>query len=93
MIAMQGIEIRRDTGAHAVYRVVASDVIARERARLGLPVATQIRAWLGPQEALISAASDAEAWKKALALFPPTEGYRVESVRLANPAAPGPAGT
>ncbi|MCC7016898.1 MAG: hypothetical protein IT564_06820 [Rhodospirillales bacterium] len=88
---MQTIKIRRGAGSTATYRIVASDVIARERAKLGLPVASQLRAWLGPQEALVIAASDSEAWKKALALFPPTEGYRVESVRLANPDISGAA--
>ena len=71
------------------YRVAVADVIARERAELGLPVANSLRAWCGPQEALIAAANEADAWEKALGLFPRIEGYRVESVRLAQPAAPG----
>ena len=69
------------------YRVAVDDVIARERAELGLPVANSLRAWCGPQETLIAAASEADAWEKALDLFPPIEGYRVESVKLAKPGA------
>ena len=68
------------------YRVTVSDVIARERAALGLPVVNEVRAWNGPQETLISAAGEAEAWAHARALFPPTEGYCVEAVRLTEPS-------
>ena len=82
---MQGTQVHLNVTN--TYRVAVDDVIARERAKLGLPVAGSFRAWSGPQETLIIAASEADAWGKALALFPPTEGYRVESVRLANPAA------
>ena len=92
---MQGIEVRPNAGLRApsaqddanTYRVTVDDVIARERAKLGLPVAGTFRAWSGPQETLITAANEADAWEKALNLFPPTEGYRVESVRLAKPGA------
>ena len=82
---MPGSQVHRNVAN--TYRVAVDDVIARERAELGLPVANSLRAWCGPQEALISAASEADAWEKALASFPPAEGYRVESVRLAKPAA------
>jgi hypothetical protein len=87
MAAMPGSQIYRNVAN--TYRVAVDDVIARERAKLGLPVAGGPRAWSGPQEALISAASEADAWSTALALFPPAEGYRVESVRLAEPGVPG----
>lgn len=81
---MPGTQVHQDFVK--TYRVAVADVIARERAELGLPVTNSLRAWCGPQEALIAAASEADAWKKALDLFPPIEGYRVESVRLAEPA-------
>ena len=82
---MPGTQV--DQNAANTYRVAVDDVIARERAKLGLPVAGTFRAWSGPQEALITATSEADAWEKALDLFPPTEGYLVESVRLAKPGA------
>jgi hypothetical protein len=81
MAAMPGSQIYRNVAN--TYRVAVDDVIARERAELGLPVANSLRAWCGPQETLITAASESDAWEKALDLFPPAEGYRVESVRLA----------
>ena len=81
---MPGSQVHRNVAN--TYRVIVSDVIARERAALGLPVANEVRTWNGPQEALIAAAGEAEAWSKALALFPPTEGYCVEAVRLTKPA-------
>jgi hypothetical protein len=74
-----------DRKGENTYRVVVSDMIARERAALGLPVVNEVRAWNGPQETLIAAAGEAEAWDYARALFPPTDGYRVETVRLAAP--------
>ncbi len=67
------------------YRVSTEDVIARERAKLGLPVENRLRAWNGPQEILVTATSEADAWAKALDLYPPTEGYRVESIRAVEP--------
>lgn len=75
-----------DRKGENTYRVTVSDVIARERAALGLPVVNEVRAWNGPQETLITAAGETEAWDYALALFPPTEGYRVEAVRLTEPS-------
>ena len=95
---MQGTYIRPNAGLRApsaqndanTYRITVDDVIARERAKLGLPVAGTFRAWNGPQETLITAASETDAWDKARNLFPPTAGYRVETVRLAKPGVPGP---
>ena len=84
---MPGTQVHQNVAN--TYRVNVDDVIARERAKLGLPVAGTFRTWSGPQETLITAANEADAWEKALNLFPPTEGYRVESVRLAKPGAPG----
>lgn len=92
---MQETEVRPNARAsrvalvRAIYRVTVDDVIARERAKLGLPVANRLRAWSGPQQTLITAASEADAWKEALGLFPPTEGFCVESVRLVKTSAPG----
>lgn len=80
------IRTPNDRKGENTYRVTVSDVIARERAALGLPVVNKVRTWNGPQETLIAAAGEAEAWSKALALFPPTEGYCVEAVRLTEPA-------
>lgn len=68
--------------SRATYRVSTEDVIARERAKLGLPVENRLKAWNGSQETLITAASEADAWVKALDLYPPTDGFLVESIQL-----------
>ncbi|MBM3565595.1 MAG: hypothetical protein FJX42_05730 [Alphaproteobacteria bacterium] len=62
------------------YRVLVCNMIARERAELGLPVVEKLRPWIKTQEQTIRAESETDAWEKAYEMFPPTEGYFIESL-------------
>ncbi len=67
------------------YRVFVCNMIARERAELGLSVVEKLRPWIETREITIAAASETEAWDKAFDLYPPTEGYFIESLQPAQP--------
>ena len=65
------------------YRVLVCNMIARERAELGLSVIEKLRPWIKTNEVTIAAASENEAWDKAFDLYPPSEGYFIESIQPA----------
>lgn len=62
------------------YRIFVCNMIARERSELGLSVIEKLRPWIKTNEITIAAASENEAWDKAFDLYPPSEGYFIESI-------------
>lgn len=63
------------------YRVLVCNMIARERAELGLPVVESLRPWIKTREMTVAAESETDAWEKAFDLFPSAEGYFIESIQ------------
>ena len=63
------------------YQVSVCNMIARERAELGLSVVEKLRPWIETREMTIMAESETEAWDKAFDLYPPSEGYFIESLQ------------